>query len=162
MARISTTEFCPECEKNPPSEVLAKSGRAMVRVFQDLDTGKFECAKGHEVVFDAQAIDPIQPLVTAVDQSVTDAFVRDTAPASSAIEMPEMESAVAVEEMPPAQAAVAPGSARMRPDHRLEVALSIPEQFVEPLKEFCQANGRTVEEYLAEFMDSAFQNGWIL
>ena len=62
MARIPTTEFCPQCETETPKDVLAKAGRVQTRVFQDLDTGKYECAKGHKV--DLGPVMPVEEEVT--------------------------------------------------------------------------------------------------
>lgn len=157
--KIPTTEYCSICENETPKEVLAKSGRARVRVFQDLDNGEYSCERGHRVIIETNepgvVIEREIPGPLVVEKPLAHVHLDGvTAPE------PAQDTAVAVAEEPQ-KPFVLSGSARIREDHRLVVELSLPEQFAASLTEFCNGAGRTVEEYLSEFMDSACQNGWL-
>jgi hypothetical protein len=157
--RIPTTEFCTACEAATPKDRLAKTGRDRVRVYQDLDTGEYSCEHGHKVIIESN-----EPGVV-IEREIPGSLVVEKPLAHVRLEnvtVPEQaqDTAVAVAEEPQ-KPFVLPGSARIREDHRLVVELSLPEQFAASLTEFCTSAGRTVEEYLSEFMDNACQNGWL-
>jgi hypothetical protein len=166
MAKIPTTEFCPQCAAETPEAVMAKSGRVQTRVYQDLDTGKYECAKGHTV-----DLEPNERGEVPIQEDVTHFHPdNDTlrAPIASQDDTERVQEAqqgaVAVEEMPQQafQAQVVPGSSRSLQGGALEVRMIIPEQFVKPLESFCEGSGKSVEEYLNEIWVQAWDNGWFL
>ena len=169
MARIPTTENCAVCANETPEKELVRSGRRQIRVFQNLDDNSYECERGHKVTFESS--EPPQPTV-AVSQTPErkpaetadrGPFANTTPPPKEreTTAFPSQEGSVAVAEEPQS-VLVVPGSAKIRPDHRLSVELLVPEQFASPLQEFCNGLGKTTEEYLSEFMSQAFENGWIL
>jgi hypothetical protein len=152
MAKIPTTEHCEQCANETPKEILAKSGRARVRVFQDLDDGTFTCERGHKV--------DLGPLA---ENSMPPAPTPDPPERKPAAAQPVRETAVAVEEEPQSyQAQVIPGSSRLRQGGALEVTLLVPEQYVGPLTEYCAGIGKTVEEHINEVVSSGFENGWFV
>lgn len=161
MARIPTTEFCPQCAEETPAEVLAKSGRVQRRLFQDLDTGKFECEKGHVVELDLPVESPAAPATeTGLTGDVRPPVVsQDDADRLA----PAQQSAVAVDEMPQsAQSQIVPGSSRIRQGGSMEMTLVVPEQYVGPLQSYCDGIGKTVEEFVNEVVENGFSNGWFL
>lgn len=165
--RIPTTEFCVECEATTPKDRLAKTGRDRVRVYQDLDTGEYSCEHGHKVTIESGVLEPQEVKLSPREAQLLAKGLEDVkAGRTQSLEevraglQPAQDTAVAVAEEPQ-KPFVLPGSARIREDHRLVVELSLPEQFAASLTEFCNGAGRTVEEYLSEFMDNACQNGWL-
>lgn len=158
--RIPTTETCAQCAAETPQAVLAKSGRAQVKVFQDLDSGKYLCANGHEIDFGSP--------VTEVEVELPGPLVVEKPLAHVRLEnvtVPEraQDTAVAVAEEPQAyQAQIVPGSSRMRQGGALELTLLVPEQYVGPLQSYCQGIGKTVEEFINEVVANGFENGWFV
>jgi hypothetical protein len=157
MARIPTTEFCPQCEAETPPDVLKKSGRVRTRVFQDLDSGAYECAKGHSV--------DLGPVMPAMDEEAVPfhepppVVSRDAERASQ----PAPQTAVMVEEEPQSsQAQILPGSMVRRQGGSIEMVLKVPEQYAEPLLEYCRGIGKDPETYVNEVIENAFDNGWFL
>jgi hypothetical protein len=152
MAKIPTTEFCPQCEAETPKDVLAKSGRVQTRVYQDLDSGLYECAKGHKVDLGplAESLMPPAPVEAPPERT----------PAAT---QPAHETSVAVEEPPQTyQPQIVPGSSKMRQGGSMEMTLIVPEQYVGPLESYCQGIGKTVEEFVNEVIQNGFENGWFV
>jgi hypothetical protein len=163
MAKIPTTEFCPQCAAETPEAVMAKSGRAQTRVYQDLDTGTYECAKGHTV--------DLEPLEASMPEAEVTHFHSDNdvsrAPIASQDDTERVQEAqqgaVAVEEMPQhSQSQIVPGSTMIRQGGAMEMVLRIPEQYVGSLKSYCDGIGKTVEEYVNEVIANGFENGWFV
>lgn len=161
MAKIPTTEFCPQCANETPEDILKRSGRIQNRVYQDLDTGKYECVVGHTVDLNGP-----EPAVEEVTHFHPD---NDTsrAPIASADDTERLASAsqtsVAVEEMPQSsQSQVIPGSAVMKQGGSMEMVLVIPEQYVGALQSYCDGIGKTVEEFVNEVVANGFENGWFV
>jgi hypothetical protein len=163
MARIPTTEFCPTCEAETPKDVLAKAGRVQTRVFQDLDTGKYECAKGHAVdLGPAMEVEVEIPGPLVVEHPLANARLENV----TVFQEESQESnktAVAVEDLPQRnQAQIVPGSLVRRKGGEIEMRLIVPEQFSEPLLEYCRGLGQEPEEYVNQVISTAFENGWFL
>ena len=148
--RVPTTEHCEICANETPKEIIAKSGRARVRVFQDLDSGSYVCERGHEV--------DLSPAMPEVAEGLSER--RPTPPAAQQ-PMPAKESSVAVAELP-SRAEIVPGSGEIQRDGTLAVKLIVPEQYVGPLQSYCEGIGKSVEEFINEVVAGGFENGWFL
>jgi hypothetical protein len=143
--------MCPTCEAETPEDILKRAGRIRNRLYQDLDTGKFECDKGHVVDLSPNEV-TMQPAPTP-----------DPPERKPAATQPARETAVAVEEEPQSyQAQVIPGSSRLRQGGALEMTLLIPEQYVGGLTEYCAGIGKSVEEHINEVVSAGFEHGWFI
>lgn len=160
MAKIPTTEMCPQCAKETPEMEVRKSGRRQIRLYQDLDTQKFECAVGH-VVDLAIAEDPAAPAESEAQEATL-----TPSPAAAPAREPENDTTVAVAEPPELrenlQSQIVPGSTVVHRDGALEMRLLIPEQYVGPLQGYCEGIGKSVEEFVNEVVANGFENGWFV
>jgi hypothetical protein len=149
------------CADQTPPEVFAKSGRAQIRVYQNLDDGTYECAAGHKVeIGEYGAVAPAVSLPPVELEPVTPQPGADSALAASPS---SQQAAVAVEESPQAyQAHIVPGSIKMHQGGAMEIRLMIPEQFVGPLCAYCEGMGQTVEEYMSQVIAQGFENNWFM
>lgn len=162
MAKIPTTEFCPQCANETPENILKRAGRIQTRVYQDLDTGKYECAMGHTVDLGQPDIAPVvtvDPGTVRFEESSSKLPV--TAGASAVLD--DGQSSIAVEEMPQSgQAQIVPGSSVIKQGGSMEMVLLIPEQYVGALQSYCDGIGKSVEEFVNEVVANGFENGWFV
>jgi hypothetical protein len=135
-----------------------------------LDDGSYTCERGHKVIIESGVLEPQEVKLSPREAQLLEKGLEDVkAGRTQSLEevraglAPAQDTAVAVAEEPQAyQAQIVPGSSRMRQGGALELTLLVPEQYVGPLRSYCQGIGKTVEEFVNEVVANGFENGWFV